>query len=144
MKDEILTHIDHPGQLEKLYRSNKTGFKKAFAAIYDEIADRKTAEIWHERLNYESNELSWGRAGELTFVVIASILAGVIAKLPTLLNIDSGSFSQRNWSFVVFPLLAAYFVWRQKLESKKRYHSTGPHSFAFFPLGSPRFFVCWQ
>lgn len=119
MKAQILTHIDHPGELEKLYRSNKTGFKKAFAAIYEEIEDRKTAEIWHERLNYEHNEISWGSSHELTFVIIATVIATIIARLPDLLSIDPSYFYHRNWSFIVFPLLAGYFAWKQKLELKK-------------------------
>ena len=119
MKDQILTYIDQPGELEKLYRSNKTGFKKAFAAIYAEIEDRKTAEIWHERLNFESNEISWGSAHELTFVIIATVIATILARLPDFLSIDPSYFFQRNWSFIVFPLLAGYFAWKQKLEFKK-------------------------
>jgi hypothetical protein len=118
MKNQILTHIYQPRQLEKLYRSDKARFKRAFASIYDEIEDRKTAEIWHERLYFEPNEITWGAAGELTFVIIASIIAGVLAKLPELLGIESDYFYQRNWAFIVFPLLTGYFTWKQKPELK--------------------------
>ena len=81
-KLDILTNIDNPRQLEKLYRDNKTAFKSEFNLLYPELTDHKLAAYWNERLNYESSEISWGSSKELTFVVIASLVAGLIAKFP--------------------------------------------------------------
>ena len=36
MREDILTHIDNPKQLEKLYRDNKLAFKSAFNLLYPE------------------------------------------------------------------------------------------------------------
>src|SRR6266487_1629485 len=118
-RSEILTKIDNPKELEKLYQDNKTAFKREFNLLYPELTDNKLADYWNERLNYESSEISWGSKNELIFVIIASLLAGVIAKLPELLNINSESFYQRNIGFIIFPILTTYFIWRKSLSIKK-------------------------
>src|SRR6266487_250606 len=112
---DILSKIDNPRQLEKLYRDNKAVFKTEFNLLYPELTDNKLADYWNERLNYESSEISWGSSKELTFVIIASLLAGVIAKLPALLNINDELFYQRNAGLIIFPILTTYFIWRKSL-----------------------------
>jgi hypothetical protein len=116
---DILSNIDNPKQLEKLYRNNKAAFKMKFNLLYPQLTDNKLADYWNERLNYESPEISWGSSKELTFVIIASLVAGVIAKLPALLNMSPDLFYQRNIGFIVFPVLTAYFIWRKSLSIKK-------------------------
>src|SRR4051812_40682923 len=105
MKDEILAHINEPGQLEKMYRANKVGFKRAFDTLYQELKGNTLADFWNERLNYESDDLSWGTRKDITFVIIAALLAGVIAKLPAIFNLNNELFYERNIGFIVFPLL---------------------------------------
>ena len=84
------------------------------------IRDRNTtAQIWNERLNFESDEISWGTKNELVFVIIASFIAGFIAKLPQFFGFTEEFFYQRNFAFIVFPLLAAYFAWKQNVSTKK-------------------------
>jgi len=116
---DILTNIDNPRQLEKLYRDNKTAFKKEFHLLYPELTDNKLADYWNERLNYESSEISWGSNNELTFVIIASLLAGIIAKFPLLLHINADFFYQRNSGFIIFPILTAYFILGKSFSIKK-------------------------
>jgi hypothetical protein len=116
---DILTHIDNPKQLEKLYQDNKTAFKVQFRLLYPELKDNKLADYWNERLKYESPEISWGSNKELTFVIVASILAGVIAKFPGLFNINADFFYPRNVGLIIFPILTAYFIWRNSLSRKK-------------------------
>lgn len=119
MKDQILTHFNDPVQLEKLYRTNKPGFKKDFNALYPELKDKALAKFWNERLNYEAGDLTWGPARDLVFVIIISLIAGIIAKLPAILGIDEEFFYPRNIGFIVFPMLAAYFIWKNKLSPGK-------------------------
>ena len=88
MKDEILDHLNKPTQLEKLYRANKVSFKREFNTLYPELKGNVVADFWNERLNYESDEINWGTRRELLFVIFASLLAGVIAKLPAILAIS--------------------------------------------------------
>ncbi|KAA6431590.1 hypothetical protein FEM33_25125 [Dyadobacter flavalbus] len=119
MKEEIIDNIQNPRRLEALYRENKMAFRSAFNVIYQEIKENATAQIWNERLNFERNDISWGTNTELVVVIIASFLAGLIAKIPDFTAIDPEFFYPRNIAFIVFPLLAAYFIWKQKVEFKK-------------------------
>lgn len=119
MKDEILANLSHPRQLESIYRTNKLHFKRAFTTLYPELKGNTIADFWNERLNYESDEISWGSRRELVFVIIAALVAGTIAKLPAILAIDEEYFYPRNIGFIIFPVLSAYFAWKNKLSAGK-------------------------
>lgn len=116
---DILKKMDNPAALEKLYRDNKTAFKNEFNILWPELTNNTLAAYWNERLNYESSEISSGSKNELLFVLMASLVAGVIAKLPVLLNINPEAFYQRNIGFIIFPILTAYFIWKKSLTLKK-------------------------
>jgi hypothetical protein len=118
MKNDILLNIDNPHQLEKLYRQNKSGFKQQFSMVYPELKENKIADFWNERLNYESEDVYWGTTKDITFVIIASILAGIIAKLPGFFNLTEEFFYQRNIGFIFFPILSLYFTLKTKLKTK--------------------------
>jgi len=119
MKEEIKNNLENPQQLEKLYRENKTTFRKAFDLLYPEIKNSLPAQIWNERLNFEQREISWGAKNELLAVIVISIIAGIIAKIPDLTGIDAEFFYSRNLSFIVFPMLATYFAWKQSLQIRQ-------------------------
>jgi hypothetical protein len=116
MKDEIISHLNDPRQLEKLYRTNKLPFKREFITIYPEIKGHVLADFWNERLNYENNEINWGTGRELLLVIFAGLMAGLIAKIPALFQIDEEFFYPRNIGFIFLPLLTAYFAWKNKLQ----------------------------
>ena len=115
MHDEILFNIDKPKQLERLYRANKSGFKQEFRSIYPQFSGHFLAEFWHERLNHESYPISWGSQKEFQFVILAIVIAGLFAKLPAFFSIDEDFFYPRNIGFIVFPLITAYFAWKNNL-----------------------------
>ena len=119
MKNEILLNIDNPEQLERLYRADKSGFKRAFNTLYPEHQDNNLINFWNTRLNFAKEEISWGARKDLVFVIIASLLAGVIAKLPLLLHINEEFFYTRNAGFIIFPVLCAWFAWKNKLSTGK-------------------------
>jgi hypothetical protein len=119
MKEEIINNLDNPRQLEKLYRDNKATFKREFNLVFPDIQESPTAQIWNERLNFENEEISWGTSNELTFVIVASLIAGLIAKIPEFTAINADFFYPRNMAFIVFPLLTAYFSWRQNIQPQK-------------------------
>lgn len=119
MKDEILQSISDPKQLEKLFRSNKAQFKRVFSSLYPELKGNTLADFWNERLQFETEEINWGSKSELLFAIVASLLAGLIAKFPAFFNIDEEYFYSRNIGFILFPMLAAYFVWKNKLSTGK-------------------------
>ncbi|NIJ55469.1 hypothetical protein [Dyadobacter arcticus] len=119
MKDDILANLDNPRQLERLYRADKPTFKRTFKALYPELTDKTLMRFWDERLNFGSEEISWGTSKDMVFVIIASIVAGIIVKLPVMLSIDEQFFFTRNVGFVIFPVLSAYFAWKNKLSIGK-------------------------
>ncbi|MDQ6477063.1 hypothetical protein [Dyadobacter sp. LHD-138] len=119
MKDEILSNLDNPGNLERLYRRDKPTFKRAFKSLYPELKDNTLAGFWNERLNFGSEDVFWGSSKDLAFVIIASFLAAMIAKLPKFLSIDEDYFFLRNIGFITFPLLSTYFAWKNKLSTGK-------------------------
>jgi hypothetical protein len=119
MNKEIVTHLNNPKQLESMYRADKSAFKREFNALYPEIKDHAIATYWNERLNFASDEISWGTRSDLIFVIVISLIAGVIAKLPAFFSIDEDFFYPRNIGFIVFPALTAFFAWKNKLSNSK-------------------------
>ncbi len=120
LQDELQAHINDPGQLEKMYRSNKTQFKKEFNLIYPSLQGNLIADTWHERLNFEKEEIvSGGNKRELQFILIIAVLAGFIAKLPAWFQLREDFFYPRNIGFIVLPFIAAYFAWKNNLSSKR-------------------------
>ena len=119
MKDEILAFLNDPGQLEKMYRSNKALFKKEFASLYPDVTGNPVADTWNERLNFESESVTWGSGRELLIIIGASLLAGLIAKIPEIFAIDEEFFFPRNIGFIIFPILSAYFAWKNNLPKEK-------------------------
>jgi hypothetical protein len=119
MKDEILTHLNNPRQLEKLYRTDKVHFKRQFSTLYPELKGNTLADFWNERLTYESDEINWGSGREIVVVLLAALVAGLIVKLPAFLPISEDFFYPRNIGFVVFPALTAYFAWKNTLSTGK-------------------------
>jgi len=119
MKDSILTHIDNPAQLEKLYRENNAEFKKQFNVIYPNYKDKLGLQVWNERLNYESEKVTLGGKNEISAVIILILVGGLIANIPNLTGINEESFFSKNIPLIIFPILSAYFIWIQKIEINK-------------------------
>lgn len=119
MKEEILAHLNDAGYLEKMYRGNRGPFKREFSVLYPELKGSPLADFWNERLNYEGDEASWGSSRDLVLVIFAVLIAGFIAKLPALLHLNEELFYASNIGFIVFPLLTAYFAWKNKLSGGK-------------------------
>ena len=115
MQHQILSHLQHPEKLEELYRSNKSEFKLAFLATYPEIKGNDLAEFWHERLKDETDTISWGSKKEHLWVILGIIIAGILAKIPEIFSIDEEFFYPRNISFIILPLITAFFAWQNQL-----------------------------
>lgn len=119
MKDEIIANQNNPRVLEQMYRINKSAFKREFTSLNPELKGSTLVDFWNERLNFEKEDINWGTGRELLFVVIASLIAGFIAKFPAIFSLDEEFFYPRNIGFIFFPLLSAYFAWRNKLSAVK-------------------------
>ena len=125
MKNDIIQNLENPRKLESLYRANKTTFRKEFNLIYADIEQEPIAQIWNERLNFEDKTMSWGSKKEFILVVLASFLAGLIAKLPQIFDINPEFYYPRNIGFVFFPVLTAYFAWKRNLQLKQTLSISG-------------------
>ena len=112
MKDEILAHLDDPRHLEKMYRSNRFSFKREFTTVYPRLKGNSIADFWYERLSYEKDDINWGTAREFMLVLGLALLAGFIAKLPSIIPVSEEIFYTRNAGFIIFPFLSAYFAWK--------------------------------
>lgn len=119
MKNQIARHLDDPGQLEHLYRSDKTCFKEEFSRIYPEIKGTPLADFWNERLSREPEYISWGSRKEVLLVLLSALVAGLFSKLPAILPISEEFFYPRNAAFLIFPFLCVYFAWKKGLHLKK-------------------------
>lgn len=119
IKDAIIDNIHQPKQLEKLYRQNKIKFQGAFNAVYPDLKENTIAQIWHERLSYDQVDFFWGKKNEFAFVVLAAFISGLIAKIPWFMGMKYEQFFSKNIGFVVFPMLLAFFSWKQNLKIKQ-------------------------
>jgi hypothetical protein len=119
MKNEILSNSDNAEALEALYRSDKVAFKRAFNELYADHKHQVLFQYWNERLNYKKDEGSPLHINDVLFILIASFLAGIVAKFPAIFSLNEELFYSRNIGFIVFPALTAFFVWKNKLESRK-------------------------
>ncbi len=139
LKDQMLEHQNDAGYLELLYRSNREKFKKEFLQVYPDLRNNPLAEFWYERLSDEgivisdkskvkseerivkseerivNSEERIVKGEGLLVVVVASIVAAIIAKLPAILGLAEEPFYVRNVGFIVFPVLAGYYAWKNKL-----------------------------
>jgi hypothetical protein len=119
MENEIKININNPKQLEKLYRDHKGAFIIAFNNIYQDLRNEPAAQAWNERLNYKDEQITWGSKNEIIFIVVAAFVGGLIAKMPSFLGIEYDVYISKNIGFVVFPILTAYFIWKQQLSMTK-------------------------
>lgn len=115
IQDKIKKNLDNLTELERLYRENKSAFKKEFNLAYPEIQDHPTSRFWNERLNFVTPNIPNDNKHELKFIIAASLIAAVLAKVPDFTPIKADFYYPRNISLIVFPLLIAYFSWKQKL-----------------------------
>lgn len=119
MRDLIISGLEQPADLERLYRSNRSEFRKNFSVIAVEFGDRPIVQFWKERLHYSTPKVSFGSKKELKFVLIAAVIAGLLAKLPVIAGIDEDFFYPRNIAFLVFPFMTLFFAVRNALSNTR-------------------------
>jgi hypothetical protein len=119
VENEIKININNPKQLEKLYREHKGAFTIAFNNIYQELTNEPAAQAWNERINYKDEHITWGSKNEIIFIVVAAFVGGLIAKMPSFFSLEYDVYMSKNIGFVVFPILTAYFIWKQQLPMTK-------------------------
>ena len=118
----ILKNIDHPHELERLYREDPEAFKKEFALAWEQKSDSLVLKVWYERLYFKeikSEEKAPLFQKDFLVMGLIAILSGIATRLITFL-IDQFDIPPINGVFGISPFLAAYFIYTKKeLPSKK-------------------------
>lgn len=119
MKSEIIQNLNNPEKLESLYRENTAVFKREFNLVFPEYSKEPSVQFWNQRLNFKQEGIGLGGRNELLFIGALFALASLISQIPQFFGFNQDVFFQRNISFVVFPVLSFYFIWKEQLAFSK-------------------------
>ncbi len=112
MEARIKENMDNPVQLEKLYRSDKKKFVKAFSDIYPEIAHHQIAGFWKVRLEPDTlrESKSVVRKADIYFLIITCLVTAFLVKLPQVLgfNPNDNLFFEKNTGLIIIMGLSAF------------------------------------
>jgi hypothetical protein len=111
---DILANINDPKNLERLYRKNELRFQRGFNDLYPAIKDHAVAGFWHERLHFKQDSTFRGSRNDVIFILLASLITGLLAKIPLFTGIEEDLFFSRNIGLLAFPMLMVYFLWKQQ------------------------------
>ncbi|MDT8393593.1 MAG: hypothetical protein RQ761_07090 [Bacteroidales bacterium] len=126
MKDKILENLDHPENLEKLYRANKQDFSKSLADISEEH-DSDLIRYWKIRLAPDARLKSKRFSKQdLLIVILLSLITGIVAKFPAFFSqLNEEFFYTRNLAIIVFNGIILYTFWQNRIFDKKRIAAYG-------------------
>jgi hypothetical protein len=125
LKRHILENLDNPAELERLFRAEPKAFRQQFGDAYSEHPDSPVLNVWKERLFYQeepdaraASQVLTNRV-EIAMIIVLTLAAGTLARLPMLFpQLAEEPFYLRNFAFLVFPALAAYFIVRNPSSRK--------------------------
>lgn len=106
-----MQNLENPAGIERLFRYNEAEFRKEFNIIYPSLTGSLLADFWYIRLNFNENTVQSGNSRrDLFFVIVTSLLAGLIAKLYIVLGLDKELYIMKSAGFIFLPFLTAYFL----------------------------------
>ncbi len=122
-KKIISENIDNPAELEKLFRKDSEQFKAGFGKVFAGNPESIVLKVWNERLHFVPTEKEEyegrNKLGHILLVIILSLFAGTIAKLPGFFDVITKEFFYpRNSALAVLPLIALYFVIKTRPRKK--------------------------
>lgn len=121
METQIKENMDNPVQLEKLYRSDKKSFEKAFFEIYPEIAHHQIADFWKARLEPDPLSKSDVRRTDIYSLVVTCLITGFLVKLPQVFDFNpvDNLFYEKNVGLIVLAGLSVFsFLTANQLKIK--------------------------
>lgn len=121
METQIKENMDNPVQLEKLYRSDKKSFEKAFFEIYPEIAHHQIADFWKARLEPDPLSKSDVRRTDIYFLIVTCLITGFLVKLPQVFDFNpvDNLFYEKNVGLIVLAGLSVFsFLTANQLKIK--------------------------
>jgi hypothetical protein len=108
--DDLLDHLQDPEHLEKRYRADPKGFAKWLTGALAQHPDSETLRVWNARLNVTPPSSQKRRRQGLMGVVLLSLTAGLLVKLPAFAAIDPSWYYQRFAPLIVISALCIYFL----------------------------------
>lgn len=117
-KQNILENLYNAEQLEKLYREHPAKFKSVFNEIYYQQEKTELLNYWHLRLNFKETSILKVDKNQIIIVIILSLIAGLLAKLPFIFNLDEELYYTRNVGFISFSIISVYFAIKNKLNTR--------------------------
>jgi hypothetical protein len=112
--DEIEANLDNPEILEKLYRSDKKGFRTEFEKLRPGTGFSEIIRFWKVRLEYDkkSDTVKMPSVYEITTVLAAGIITAVLIKIPDIFRtgIDENMFYLKNAAIIIFTGLTLYTI----------------------------------
>lgn len=121
METQIKENMDNPVQLEKLYRSDKKSFEKAFSEIYPEIAHHQITDFWKARLEPDPLSKSDVRRTDIYFLIVTCLITGFLVKLPQVFDFNpvDNLFYEKNVGLIVLAGLSVFsFLTANQLKIK--------------------------
>ncbi|MER2063616.1 MAG: hypothetical protein ABS873_03125 [Alkalibacterium sp.] len=110
----VISNIEDPHELEKLFRENPDAFKRSFEEAWERNAQSQVLAVWHERLNYQE-ETGSEKAGfmnkDFLFMGFMALLAGLTSRGLFHLALEE-VITPINLIFGVVPFIAGYFIFR--------------------------------
>jgi len=117
-KNTIKENLDNPVELEKLHRKDKKTFVRNFENIYPDITGNALADYWKIRLDFDKPKEKAGRIhrSDTIALIITCITAGILIKLPEIINISLNDFLfyEKNAGLIFFLGLSMYTIWSNK------------------------------
>ncbi len=121
LEKKISKNMDNPSELEIIFRKNPDEFRMAFDKVFSENPNSLVLRVWKERLYFKSSKQvkkeSQNNSNGIVFITVLSLFAGTIAKIVFGL-MESNSLNPANLIFSVLPVLAFYFIMRNKIPPK--------------------------
>ena len=110
MKNEIVTNIDTPEKLERLYRRDKFQFEDWLVEAIKMFPNSETLRVWHARVNYTPSPSGKRENNGLISIFILSLLSFTLLKLPYIFNILDEWFYGRFSAIIIISSLIIYFL----------------------------------
>jgi hypothetical protein len=110
--NKLLTILDRPEELEQLYRTEPKRFRAWLDKALLVYPDSETLKVWFARLNYTEAIYFNRHKSPLVYIIILSLLPGLLIKLPAFFPIEEKWYYPRFIPFAIFSMLVAYFYRR--------------------------------
>jgi hypothetical protein len=120
MKNYILQNLEQPEALERLYRSDKTKFRKAIGELQAEISSEPAIGFWAARFSGRHEGIVWGKSNNWLMVLLAAVLGGMALKLPQIFGWDYANYYPRNLAFAFLIPSGIFLAYRSDSPLQKK------------------------